>query len=71
MRIDQHEEYLNVDKNMKGAINNEDSDGELSQNMNTRVPSEHRYALRKRNHSQLQQNIILLLTHEFEKLTIH
>ena len=46
-------------------------DGELSQNMKTRVPSEPRYALRKRNHSQLQQNTILLLTHEFEKLTIH
>ena len=32
-------------------------DGELSQNMNTRVPSEPRYALRKRNHSQLQQKL--------------
>ena len=32
-----------------------DCDGELFQNMNTRVPSER----------------ILLLTHEFEKLTIH
>ena len=39
--------------------------------MNTRVPSEPRYALRKRNHSQLQQNTILLLIHKFEKLTIH
>ena len=29
-------------------------DGELSQNMNTRVPSESRYALRKSNDSQLQ-----------------
>ena len=46
-------------------------DGELSQNMNTRVPSEPRYPLRKRNHFQLQQNTILFLTHEFEKLTIH
>ena len=47
------------------------SDGELSQNMNTKVPSEPRYAPRKRNYSQLPQNTILLLTHEFEKLTIH
>ena len=38
--------------------------------MNTRVPSEPRYALRKRNHSQLQQNTIFLI-HKFEKLTIH
>ena len=45
------------------------SNGELYQNMNTRVPSEPRYALRKRNHPQLQQNTILL-THEFEKLSI-
>ena len=41
-------------------------DGELS-----RVPSEPRYEQRKRNHSQQQQNTILLLIHEFEKLTIH
>ena len=47
------------------------TDGELYQNMNTRVPSEPRHALRKRNHPQLQQNTILLLNHEFEKLTIH
>ena len=46
-------------------------DGELSQNMNTRVPSELRYELRKRNPFQLQKNTIILLTHEFEKLTIH
>ena len=39
--------------------------------MNTRVPSEPRYELRKRNHSQLQQNIVLLLIHKSEKLTIH
>ena len=39
--------------------------------MNTRVSSKPRYALRKRNHSQLQQNTILLLIHKFEKLTIH
>ena len=39
--------------------------------MNTRVPSEPIYALRKRNHSQLQQHTILFLTHKFEKLTIH
>ena len=39
--------------------------------MNTRVPSEPRYDLRKRNHSQQQQYNILLLIHKFEKLTIH
>ena len=39
--------------------------------MNTKVPSEPRYALRKRNHFQQQQNTILLLIHKFEKLTIH
>ena len=39
--------------------------------MNTRVPSEPRYALRKRNHSELQQNTIFLLIYKFEKLTIH
>ena len=46
-------------------------DGEYSQHMNTRVASEPIYALRKRNHSQLQQHTILFLTHKFEKLTIH
>ena len=46
-------------------------DGELSHHMNTRVPSEPRYDLRKRNHSQQQQNGILLLIHKFEKLVIH
>ena len=39
--------------------------------MNTRVPSEPRYDLRKRSHSQQQQDTILLLIHKFEKLTIH
>ena len=39
--------------------------------MNTRVPSEPIYDLRKRNHSQQQQNGILLLIHKFEKLSIH
>ena len=39
--------------------------------MNTRVSSEPRYELRKINHSQEQQNNILLLIHKFEKLTIH
>ena len=39
--------------------------------MNTRVPSEPRYDLRKRNYSQQQQNGILLLIHKFEKLSIH
>ena len=38
--------------------------------MNTRVPSEPRYDLRKRNHSQQKQNGILLI-HKFEKLSIH
>ena len=46
-------------------------DGELSHHMNTRVPSEPRYDLRKRNHSQQQQNGIPLLIHKFEKLSIH
>ena len=46
-------------------------DGELSKDMNTRVPSEPRYNLRKRNPPQVQQNTLLLLPHEFEKLTIH
>ena len=39
--------------------------------MNTGVPSEPRYDLRKINHSQQQQNDILLLIHKFEKLSIH
>ena len=46
-------------------------DGELLPNMNTRVPSEPRYTLRKRIHHQLQQHAILFLIHKFEKLTIH
>ena len=46
-------------------------DGELSQHKNPRVSSEPRYELRKRNHSQQQQNNILLLIHKFEKLSIH
>ena len=45
-------------------------DGELSHHMNTRVPSEPRYELRKRNHSQQQQNDILLIQ-KFEKLSIY
>ena len=45
-------------------------DGESSQHKNIRVPSDSRYELRKRNHSQQQQNIILLI-HKFEKLSIH
>ena len=44
--------------------------GELFQNMNTRVPSEPSYNLRKRSHPQQQQDTILLLIHQFEKLTI-
>ena len=47
------------------------SDGELSQHKNTRVPSEPRYELRKRNYSQKQQKSILLFIHTFEKLSIH
>ena len=38
-----------------------EADGELSHHMNTRVPSEPGYDLRKRNHSQQQQNGMLLL----------
>ena len=48
-----------------------ETDGELSKDMNTRVQSEPRYDLRKINPSQVQQNTLLLLPHEFEKLTIH
>ena len=48
-----------------------ETDGELSHHVNTRVPSEPRYALRKINHSQQQQNTILLLIYQFEKLSIH
>ena len=44
---------------------------ELSQYKNTRVPSEPRYELRKRTHSQKQQESMLLLIHKFEKLSIH
>ena len=39
--------------------------------MNTRVPSEPKYELRKRNHSQQKQNTILHLIHKFEKLSMH
>ena len=39
--------------------------------MNTRVSSEPRYELRKINHYQQQKNTILLLSHKFEKLSIH
>ena len=39
--------------------------------MNTRVPSELRYDLRKRSHSHQQQDTILFIIHKFEKLTIH
>ena len=46
-------------------------DGELSQNMNTIVPSEPRYNLRKRARSQQQQDTILLHIHQFERLSIH
>ena len=53
------------------ALSSINGDGELSHHMNTRVPSEPRYDLRKRNHSQQQKNDILLLIHKFEKLTIH
>ena len=37
----------------------------------TRVPSEPRYELRKRTHSQQQQNSMLLLIHKVEQLSIH
>ena len=39
--------------------------------LNTMVPSEPRYELRKRTHSQQQQNTMLLPIHKFEKLSIH
>ena len=45
--------------------------GELFQHKDTRVPSEPRYELRRRTHSQQQQNSMLLLIHKFEKLSIH
>ena len=57
--------------NARGENHDRQVDGELSHHMNTRVPSEPRYDLRKRNYSQQQQNGILLLIHKFEKLTIH
>ena len=47
------------------------SDGEFSQDMNTRVPIEPRYTLRKRTHPLLQQHTILFLIQKFEKVTIH
>ena len=47
------------------------SDGETFQQKDTRVPSQPRYDLRKRTHSQQQQNNMLLLIHKFEKLSIH
>ena len=47
------------------------SDGESFQHKEKRVPSEPRYELRKRTHSQQQQNSMLLLIHKFEKLFIH
>ena len=47
------------------------TDGEFSQDMNTRVPIEPRYTLRKRTHPQLQRHAILFLIQQFEKLTIH
>ena len=43
----------------------------ILKNMNTRVPSEPRYTLRKRTHPQLQQHTILFLIHKFERLAIH
>ena len=46
-------------------------DGESFQHKDTRVPSEPRYELRKRTHSQQQQNSMLLLIHKFGKLSIH
>ena len=45
--------------------------GDLSHHMNTRVPSEPRYDLRERHQSQQQQDTILLLIHNFERLAIH
>ena len=48
-----------------------ENDGELSEEKNIRIPIEPRYALRKRNHPQLQQHAIHFLTQQFEKLTIH
>ena len=64
------------------------NDGKLFQHKDTRVPSEPRYELRKRTHSQKQQKsidgelfqnmntrvpneLIPLLIHEFEKISIH
>ena len=58
-------------RHMKLFIFCKESDGESFQHKNTRVPSERRYELRKRTHSQQQQNSMLLLIHKFEKLSIH
>ena len=46
-------------------------DGESFQHKDTRFPSEPRYELRKGTHSQQQQNSMLLLIHNFKKLSIH
>ena len=65
--------FLNMKANsseMKSS-NPKGVDGEFSQEKNTRVPIEPRYALRKRTHPQLQQHAILFLIQQFEKLTIH
>ena len=59
-----------IQRDIEG-IWNKDYDGEFSQEKNTRVPIEPRYALRKRTHPQLQQYAILFLIQKFEKLTIH
>ena len=58
-------------RHMKLFIFCKESDGESFQHKDTRVPSEPRYELRKRTHSQQQQNSMLLLIHKFEKLSIH
>ena len=64
--LDMKDTSLEMKSSNPGGI-----DGELSQHKNTRVPSEPRYEIRKRNHSQQQQNTVLLFIHKFEKLSIH
>ena len=57
-------------KNYEGFYE-KSTNGESFQHKDARVLSEPRYELRKRNHSQQQQNSMLLLIHKFEKLSIH
>ena len=52
-------------------ISDSQCDGDSLQHMNTGIPSEPRYTLRKRIHPQLQQHAVLFLIHKFGKLTLN